>query len=49
MGVCIYTYAGNVRVGFMVDAAVVPDPGALLGAFEDEVAGLVVLGAAAAM
>lgn len=49
VGVCIYTYAGNVRVGFMVDAAVVPDPGALLGAFEDEVAGLVVLGAAAAM
>jgi WS/DGAT/MGAT family acyltransferase len=49
VGVCIYTYAGNVRVGFMVDAAVVPDPGALLGAFEDEVAGLVVLGAAAAV
>lgn len=48
VGVCIYTYAGNVRVGFMVDAAVVPDPGDLLGAFEDEVAGLVVLGAAAA-
>ena len=49
VGVCIYTYAGNVRVGFMVDAAVVRDPGALLGAFEDEVAGLVVLGAAAAV
>lgn len=49
VGVCIYTYAGNVRVGFMVDAGVVPDPGDLLRAFEDEVAGLVVLGAAAAV
>ena len=49
VGVCIYTYAGNVRVGFMVDAAVVPDPGDLLRAFEDEVAGLLVLGAAAAV
>jgi len=49
VGVCIYTYAGNVRVGFMVDAAVVPDPADLLRAFEDEVAGLVVLGAAAAV
>lgn len=47
VGVCIYTYAGNVRVGFMVDAAVVPDPEGLLRAFEDEIAGLVVLGAAA--
>lgn len=49
VGVCIYTYAGNVRVGFMVDAGVVPDPGDLLRAFEAEVAGLVVLGAAAAV
>ena len=49
VGVCIYTYAGNVRVGFMVDAAVVPDPADLLRAFEDEVAGLVALGAAAAV
>jgi hypothetical protein len=47
--VCIYTYAGNVRVGFMVDAAVVPDPADLLRTFEDEVAGLVALGAAAAV
>lgn len=47
VGVCIYTYAGTVRVGFMVDAGVVPDPGDLLRAFEDEVAGLVALGAAA--
>lgn len=49
VGVCIYTYAGNVRVGFMADAGVVPDPGGLLRAFEVEVAGLVALGAAAAV
>jgi diacylglycerol O-acyltransferase / wax synthase len=49
VGVCIYTYAGNVRVGFMADAGVVPDPGDLLRAFEVEVAGLVALGAAAAV
>lgn len=49
VGVCIYTYAGTVRVGFMVDAGVVPDPGDLLRAFEVEVAGLVALGAAAAV
>lgn len=49
VGVCVYTYAGNVRVGFMADAGVVPDPGGLLRAFEVEVAGLVALGAAAAV
>ena len=45
VGVCIFTYAGTVRVGFMVDAGVVPDPQALLVAFEDEVDALVRLGA----
>jgi WS/DGAT/MGAT family acyltransferase len=45
VGVCIFTYAGTVRVGFMVDAGVVPDPEALLVAFEDEVDALVRLGA----
>ncbi|MDV3221364.1 WS/DGAT domain-containing protein [Intrasporangium sp.] len=36
LGVCIFTYAGTVRVGFMCDAEVVPDPERLLAAFEDE-------------
>ncbi len=44
VGVCIFTYAGTVRVGFMVDVGVVPDPQALLVAFEDEVDALVRLG-----
>ena len=26
LGVCIFTYAGTVRVGFISDAAVIPDP-----------------------
>ena len=44
VGVCIFTYAGSVRVGFMVDAGVVPEPQTLLAAFEDEVEALVRLG-----
>lgn len=36
LGVCIFTYAGTVRVGFLCDAEVVPDPERLLAAFEDE-------------
>jgi diacylglycerol O-acyltransferase / wax synthase len=44
VGVCIFTYAGSVRVGFMVDAGVVPEPQSLLVAFEDEVEALVRLG-----
>ena len=44
VGVCIFTYAGTVRVGFMVDVATVPDPEALLGAFEVEVATLASIG-----
>jgi WS/DGAT/MGAT family acyltransferase len=44
VGACIFTYAGTVRVGFMVDAATVPDPEALLGAFELEVATLASIG-----
>ena len=44
VGVCIFTYAGTVRIGFMVDAGVVPDPASLLVAFEDEVEALVRLG-----
>jgi len=44
VGVCIFTYAGTVRLGFMVDVGVVPDPQSLLVAFEDEVDALVRLG-----
>jgi WS/DGAT/MGAT family acyltransferase len=44
VGVCIFTYAGTVRVGFMVDVGVVPDPASLLAAFEDELEALVRLG-----
>lgn len=40
VGACIFTYAGAVRVGFLVDATVVADPENLLRAFEDEVAAL---------
>jgi WS/DGAT/MGAT family acyltransferase len=41
LGTCIFTYAGNVQVGLMADAAVVPDPEVLLAAFEDEATALV--------
>ena len=44
VGVCIFTYAGTVRLGFMVDVGVVPDPQSLLVGFEDEVDALVRLG-----
>ncbi|TQN48891.1 diacylglycerol O-acyltransferase [Humibacillus xanthopallidus] len=44
VGVCIFTYAGTVRVGFMTDVAVVPDPELLLAAFEDELDHLVHIG-----
>jgi WS/DGAT/MGAT family acyltransferase len=37
LGVSIVTYADEVRVGFKVDAARIPDPEALVQAFEDEV------------
>ncbi len=44
VGVCIFTYAGTVRVGFMTDTAIVPDPERLLAAFEDELDHLVRIG-----
>ena len=44
VGVCIFTYAGTVRVGFLTDATVVPDPELLLAAFEDELDHLVHIG-----
>ncbi|HET6968445.1 MAG TPA: WS/DGAT domain-containing protein, partial [Ornithinibacter sp.] len=36
VGVCIFTYAGTVRVGVVTDAALVPDPERLVAAFEAE-------------
>jgi diacylglycerol O-acyltransferase / wax synthase len=41
VGVCIFTYAGTVRVGFRVDAARVRRPKRLLAAFESELSDLV--------
>jgi diacylglycerol O-acyltransferase len=36
LGVCIFSIAGIVRVGFKVDAAAVPDPEKLVHAFEED-------------
>ncbi|WP_204163702.1 wax ester/triacylglycerol synthase family O-acyltransferase [Nocardioides solisilvae] len=36
LGVCIYSYAGTVRIGFKVDARVVPTPELLVAAFDEE-------------
>ena len=36
VGVCIFTYAGTVRVGVVTDAGVVPDPQTIVAAFETE-------------
>lgn len=41
LGTCIFSYAGDVFVGFKVDAAVVPDPARIAEAFADEVDALV--------
>jgi hypothetical protein len=44
VGICIFTYADTVRVGFLVDAESVPDAPALVTAFEgvvEELIGLV--------
>ena len=37
VGTCIFSYAGNVLVGFKVDAAAIPDPERILEAFHAEV------------
>ena len=37
LGTCIFSYAGDVWVGFKVDAAAIPDPEHILKAFHDEV------------
>ncbi len=36
IGVSIFSFAGSLRVGVIADAAVMPDPNALVAAFEDE-------------
>jgi WS/DGAT/MGAT family acyltransferase len=36
LGVCIFTYAGTVRVGVVSDARVIPDPDRLVAGFEAE-------------
>ncbi len=36
IGVSIFSLAGRLRVGVIADAALLPDPGALIAAFEDE-------------
>ncbi|MCB9613446.1 MAG: wax ester/triacylglycerol synthase family O-acyltransferase [Sandaracinus sp.] len=40
LGVSIFSYAGEVRLGVAVDAALVPDPERVLEAFEEELRGL---------
>ena len=40
LGVAVFTYAGSVQVGFKVDAGQVPDPEALVAAYEAEVTDL---------
>jgi WS/DGAT/MGAT family acyltransferase len=45
VGVCIFTYAGTVRVGVVTDATQVPDPERLVAAFEEELDLLVSLSA----
>jgi WS/DGAT/MGAT family acyltransferase len=40
LGVSLLSYAGKVWMGLQCDAAIVPDPAALLGGFEEEIAAL---------
>jgi WS/DGAT/MGAT family acyltransferase len=44
VGVSILSYAGQVRLGAITDAGLVPDPGALIAAFHAEFDGLLALG-----
>jgi len=46
VGVCIVSYNHSVRVGFKVDASVVPDPEKLVHAFDDELDALLRIAAA---
>ena len=43
VGVCIFTYADTLRVGFLVDAGCVPEPEKLLDGLDRELADLVAL------
>ena len=47
LGTCIFTYDGQVHVGFKVDAGVIPRPEDLLAAFTTELDLLCRLGAPA--
>ena len=40
LGACIFSYNGNVRVGFKADTEVIPDVANLVAAFDDEMADL---------
>lgn len=40
LGACIFSYNGNVRVGFKADDAVIPDVANLVAAFDEEMADL---------
>ncbi len=40
MGISLFSYAGEVHVGFRADAGAVPDPQRLVAAFESEISGL---------
>jgi hypothetical protein len=40
MSVAIFSYAGEVTVGLMVDAGLVPDPEVIVSAFEREIGAL---------
>ena len=40
VGVSVFTYDGSIRVGFKVDAGLVPDPERLVAAFDEEMAEL---------
>ncbi len=40
LGACIFSYNGQVRVGFKADSTVIPDIGNLVAALDDELADL---------
>lgn len=41
LGACIFSYNGNIRVGFKADYGVIPDIGNLVAAFDEEMADLI--------
>ena len=40
LGACIFSYNGQIRVGFKADATVIPDVANLVSALDDELADL---------